>query len=666
MNKHNSKIISAFRRFSFVSMTLAFFLLSSLALQAQEVLLGLGSNPVLIKKYHEIKKQNTRTKAIRPDTIDITTKPFLDDFAKESIYPDTALWLDSNVFINRDYPIQPPTMGVATFDGLSKSGLPYDTTLLSSSASLPADTLTSKPINLAFPASDSIYLSFFWQAMGRGNAPEHSDSLILQFRNPSIANDSFAWGNVWYKNGYLPSASDTAFHLVMIPITNPVFLQKGFQFRFRNYATISGDVDHWHIDYVYLARNRSLKDTIFDDVAFTYNSRPLLQNYYAMPWEQYRPAEMKTNLSFFIRNNDSITKNISITDTIFETPFTYGWYSNNILPYTPNGYMNDAIFSSPSLSGYSFPTLTQDTSFLMECVLKTNDKNLWNDTLRFKQNFYNYYAYDDGTAEASYGLNSCSVPGQLAYKFTLNQPDSLFAVQMLFTWVPQLFGGNPSVNQQQFKIRVWNDNGGIPGSVIYEDTIATPNYEYVYHPDWGNLTNSFYPYILKTPQHLSGTFYVGLIQYVYPCSTLVNLGFDRNTNSNSKMFYEVGNGWTQSVLQGSWMIRPVFGTMKGLLSAPALTSANSTASIFPNPTSGKFRVEEASSGNTSGHNNEPGEEKYSIAVFDLAGRKVFSQSASSLSEEFDLSSLTAGMYFIHIQKKGEPDMLLNQKIILDK
>ena len=235
---------------------------------AQEVITTFNFNPSVTKKYQEI-KNNTLKK--NPVTLDTLSLPFMDDFSKEDVYPDATLWTDSSVFINRDYPIAPPTLGVATFDGVSKTGCPYDTTLQIAN-SQPADTLTSKPINLSGLSADStVILSFFWQAKGRGNDPEHNDSLLLQFYNPS---DS-TWKTVWYKNGYNPTSNDTVFRLQMIPFNDAAFLQNGFKFRFRNYATIFGNVDHWHIDYVFLDKSRTMGDTIFSDAAFVYNSTSL-------------------------------------------------------------------------------------------------------------------------------------------------------------------------------------------------------------------------------------------------------------------------------------------------------------------------------------------------------------------------------------------------------
>ena len=631
---------------------LIYFVSFSLQAFSQEMETTLTVNPFLISKYQEMKKNNSKKLPSVLDTIDISVKPFLDDFSKSTIYPDASLWLDSNVFINRDYPIAPPTLGVATFDGVSKSGLPYDTTA-GSALSAGADTLTSKPINLS-PPSTNIYFSFYWQAMGRGNRPDHYDSLVLEFLNPSLNQ----WNHIWAREGYIAaSPPDSIFHLVMIPITAPAYLQNGFQFRFRNYATVSGNVDHWHIDYVYLDKNRNAGDTIFDDIAFVYNSHSLLKNYYAMPWEQYDSTiDMKTNLDFFIRSNNTTQKFISfdynIYDNIGGTKASYTGGGGNIDPFLSNGYYNYPPHTNPPIGDntpaplipYSFPALTKDTSFLLECVINTSpDKDRWNDTLRFTQTFNNYYAYDDGTVEAGYGLNVAG--GQIAYKFTINKPDVLYAVYMLFNWI------GPNVNQQQFKIRVWDDNGGMPGTLKYEDTLTTPAYQYIEH-NWAN-TNMFYPYILKTPQALSGTFYVGWIQYT---PETLNVGFDKNTISNSKMFYNIGNGWNQSVLPGSWMIRPVLGDTDGLLNVHTEENSTSAFTVFPNPFSesatlritnlGELRMED-------------------LKIVNVFGQEVYPEIIRT-SDRFVIrrGNLLQGIYFIRIT--DQTGIIHSQKLILAK
>ena len=643
------------KRILFFSMALMLYTTSF----SQEVLTDLTINQALSIKYHERKIANLLSKQpLYPhDTLPL---PFLDDFSKDGIYPDASLWLDSNVFINRDYPIAPPTLGVATFDGVSKSGCPYDTNLTNATISKPADTLTSKPINLSLLPLDSVYLTFFWQAKGKGNTPENNDTLLLDFFNPTTN----TWKNIWYKNGYNPSGTDTIFRLVSLPITDTVYLKNAFQFRFRNTATVSGNVDHWHVDYVLLDKNRNKGDTIFEDVAFVYNAKSLLKNYYAMPWNQYQASEMKTNLDFFIRNNDIVIKNTAFDYKIYDhtntTQASYTGGSDNCNPYITSGYWNYARISNPqigtnvpspmTLIPYSYPTLTDSASFTIESALGTtlNDKNKWNDTLRFKQNFYNYYAYDDGTAEAGYGLKNF-FGAQIAYKFTLNVPDTLVGLQMLFNWIP------PKVSYLRFKLRIWNDANGSPGSIVYEDdSLFTPHYQYQHYNNWGNLTNAFYPYKFKIPQKLNGAFYVGWVQYT---DEILSIGYDKNTSSGDKMFYNVGSGWNKTSLseKGSWMIRAVFGDMPDIVSVNEQASKLSAFSVYPNPTSGEFNIESKISDIRW----------QKVTIYNIFGENIFDSKTQQLNgSPIDISHAPNGIYFLRIT--DEKGITQSQKLILSK
>src|ERR1041384_1069326 len=111
---------------------------------AQEVIRPLTTNPV-IKEYL---KKNPLTGKPAPHTASVVALPFIDDFSKPGIYADAQLWQDSGAFINSQYCDNPPTVGVATFDGIDKYGNPYDSTV-SSTASAVCDYLTSLPIDMS-------------------------------------------------------------------------------------------------------------------------------------------------------------------------------------------------------------------------------------------------------------------------------------------------------------------------------------------------------------------------------------------------------------------------------------------------------------------------------------------------------------------------------------
>ena len=113
--------------------------------------------------------------------------PFFDDFSQSTLYPNPTKWTDNNVLVNDGFPICPTNRNAATFDVLDANGRVYDYAI---SNPFVAEYLTSARIRLdsimepeprALTPADSVYLSFYYQPQGNGNAPEAQDSLVLQF-----------------------------------------------------------------------------------------------------------------------------------------------------------------------------------------------------------------------------------------------------------------------------------------------------------------------------------------------------------------------------------------------------------------------------------------------------------------------------------------------------
>ena len=113
--------------------------------------------------------------------------PFFDDFSQSILYPDSTKWTDNNVLVNDGFPLCPPNRNGATFDVLDANGKVYEYAI---SNAFVAEYLTSARIRLdsimepeprALTPADSVYLSFYYQPQGNGNAPEGQDSLVLQF-----------------------------------------------------------------------------------------------------------------------------------------------------------------------------------------------------------------------------------------------------------------------------------------------------------------------------------------------------------------------------------------------------------------------------------------------------------------------------------------------------
>ncbi len=583
------------------NIVLIIVILFSTIANGQEVVSGLRINPeaaYINKTLSKIKQQ--------------TSLPFFDDFSAGSNLLDATLWEGNSVFVNRSYPIDPVTIGVATFDGLNAKGLAYN---INSNIAGNADTLTSASIDLT--AVDTAYMLFYYQPQGLGDNPQLGDSLFLEFKD--VNGD---WNIVWKKEG----SYSHDFKKQVFLLSTADYLIADFQFRFRNIATLTGNFDHWHIDYVKVDEFINPLDTLkLEDVSFVYESPYFLSRYSQMPWAHFKnneAAELKDTISVLLRNNGA---GINID-------YQYNVYENgNIISHYPtlgptrnvSVFDYDAIgifaFTNPpvSVANSVFSSVVIDSaSFLIEHIINTGvNDNKWNDTLYHTQEFNSHFSYDDGTAELAYGLNVSGA--KLAYQFKLNRPDTLRAIQMYF---PQMLD---SVNMISFKLTVWNDNGGVPGSIIHQQT------EYPKH----TKDRKFHYYYLDSLFQMTGVFYVGWEQQT---NDLLNVGLDKNKVSSEYLFYNVGAGWSNSQFQGSWMIRPVVSMEEIIIND--VKSYNAQLQIFPNPVNDYFTLVSNSSDKL-------------ISIYNLQGILVKQLNVNTASVTINTSDLSAGMYVVELKSE---------------
>jgi hypothetical protein len=260
------------------------------------------------------------------------------------------------------------------------------------------------------------------------------------------------------------------------------------------------------------------------------------------------------------------------------------------------------------------------THFIKEGLL--GDSRRSNDTTIFDQKFFNYYAYDDGTPEGGYGLTPEN--SMLAYKFTLNHPDTLRAVKMFFNRTLD------NASQQYFNLTVWNDASGYPGDTLYTMKHIKPQY--------GDSLNVYYNYRIENRKvPVSGTFYVGWKQLT---ADNLNLGFDINNDEQDKIFYNTGNGWMSSSYHGALMIRPVVGDfLPPVAGINELNIAEGEMKVYPNPSNGQYiNISLLDNSNT-------GTSQFTIHIFDLMGHEVFN---SPYQHTVDCSGLSNGIYMISV------------------
>ncbi len=487
-----------------------------------------------------------------------------------------------------------------------------------------------------YEIADSLYLSFFYQPQGlTGNAPESTDSLILEFRT-----DTINWHSVWKTHG-------TAVHdfkQVLIPINQPQYLSSTFRFRFKNYAStgtgynpsFNSNCDYWNIDYIYINKNRTFADTIPEDVTIADQYFSFFDEYSTVPWKH------------FLSNNDiyndsltMLTKNLDDEQRNTNRQFVRIFDNDNIaLDSISFGQTNIEAFEDLSrkakIARNYFTSSEPDSahftilSFISTGTSESLPFTLKNDTLSQQIYFKNEYAYDDGTAENGFGISGTGTQSaKLALKFAAIKGDTLRGINMFF---------NQTVNnasQKYFYLTVWgNSSSDKPGTVLYQKT--------GYKPEYAEGYNQFYYYELDTPIYVNGTFYVGWQQTT---TDLLNVGFDVNSDFKHKTFINYSGTWTTSIFTGVPMIRPVFSE-EPILSVNNFE--NKTFSIYPNPANEVININGDYIPNTK------------IEIMDLYGRICFS---NEFSNHIDVSSLKTGIYFIRISNQ---QILHTSKIIISR
>ncbi len=655
---------------------------------SQEHLTGLNVNPVL-KNYQ---KTETSLKSDKSDKA-FATLPFIDDFSGSGPYPNPSLWTDKLVFINNEYPVKPPTIGVATFDALDASGHLYKN---ANTFQFAADTLSSVPIRLdsfyfknnqkpiSIRPRDSVYLSFFYQPAGLGNAPFPQDSLVLEFYSLKDT----VWHEVWSTFG-LPLDSDfiaqipkkdtalykTEFKKVMVPVRDSAdYLRKGFRFRFRSYATVgndylsswdAGNVSIWNIDYVYLDTNRRYNDSTFKDVAFKTNPGNLLKNYRSMPWKQYlanTAGETSSGITYNLHNFNNI---IRLTNELFQV---YDLPSKvNIYDAYPNGItfnfpaLSDSTFQVP-LNSFTFQPLAKSKNhdFKVSAFISKSPLDIYfnNDSVSFIQRFNTYFAYDDGNPEKGYGLDGLKgTTGLIAYRFNLNViPDTLQSLAIFFNSTFQ------NANQQIFNLIVWDavpssdGKDTIPGKIIFESSGD--------NKPGNNGLDAFKVYPLDSAIIIKNkTFFVGVREFDNGSKDNLNIGFDLNNDNSAKTFYSINGPWIPSINLGSLMIRPVFGSYPGE-SVNELSSNNYQLTLYPNPVTGNTLNVIFSGANSHTSNIE-------CLLYNSIGQQIqlstinYQLLANNSQISIPLPSLSDGIYILRLYSQAQ-NISISKKFIIKK
>jgi len=446
------------------------------------------------------------------------------------------------------------------------------------------------------------------------------------------------------------------FRRVMIPV-GPDFHNDTFRFRFMNYATLSGNVDHWNLDYIYLDDHRSDTDTILNDVSYITNHHNFLNEFTAMPWDHYQidsSENMIKDINVSFRNNNN-----NIQDVLYQYEVIDNNGAGPTIESYPDAILNRNVFPgailpidievfniSPVLiNDFYFPLDNEiNKVFEIKNFFELNgipDSLQKNDTVVSKQIFGSYYAYDDGSAEVGYGVQG--VGSKLAHEFNIKKSDTLTAFQAYFNPITNNLSG------KSFKLTVWSSL--TPEVIVYQQTsFETPDY---------SLTNEFLNYDLDVPLLLApGTYYFGW-EKISP--DFLNVGWDLNTNNKNKVHFNAGIIWQTASFDGTLMLRPVFGTTGDPLSEPVGIDDNNELvlnddfKVYPNPASQTIYFERIGAIST---------DNYQVELTDIYG-KLITNTTTELSNQLNVSFLSNGIYLLRFIN-NENQRFITKKIIISK
>ncbi|WP_373524199.1 T9SS type A sorting domain-containing protein [Aquiflexum sp.] len=535
-------------------------------------------------------KSKTKSGTTNRVMADPVSLPFWDDFSNNEI--DTTKWIIEGATQSFTVGNSAPTLGVILLDGVDTSGRPYSNVQFEQGFT---DRITSQPINLSgiLPSeSNSVFISFFWQAGGKGELPDPNDEISLQFLDP----DGF-WLTVWEKSGGL--TAEQFFFTQEIIKVDPDFHHAGFQFRYQIRGRSSGPFDSWLLDYVFLNKNRNQSDLNFQDRALTeLNARPF-EKYSAIPL-----IMLQKNPEGFWNNTGNEFKNLSSTFRAMEYSIEIRESANQSLiksfnsntPFNPVPTAQERrTFTSNPFSEIPLPEV--ETDYELITYLVTGDDILTvtenggtvsypeidfrvNDTVRTSIPIRDYLAYDDGSVDYSAGINQRS--GMLATRYEVEDPFFLKGISINFTNFTQI--------GRVIDLTVWTD--------LDEDPVYVKE---VFIPEKNEL-NEFAYFELDQNISLDGTFYIGFSQFT---NEFVYVGLDKTYDNGQEIFFNVVGAWVQNeIVEGSLMMRPHL-----TLTAPVEVDSESILlfKVYPNPVSERLYVE--------------GEFEY-FEIFDPMGRNL--------------------------------------------
>ncbi len=553
--------------------------------------------------------------------------PFWDDFSTGRV--DSLKWENRGVTASKTIGINPPSIGVVNLDGVDLSGNPYSTSPLADGE---GDQLLSRSIDLSsLNAADSLYLSFFWQAGGRGEMPDANDKLLLSFLD-ATGN----WVPVWeVEGGDLGKREVFTQEMVLLQES---FFHADFRFRFSNSGRLSGPFDSWLLDYIYLNKGRTRHQVYHEDRALTTVPNSPFGKYSALPL-----FELVQNKETYLTEISSQFNNLSNRFRAMEfTVELRDKESQRLIKRlhanTPFNPVPQALerrdFKSVVIKDIDLDTsrefdletlvfLTTGDGFLIDQItggdttfLPSVDFRI-NDTTRNIMPIKDFMAYDNGSLDYAAGINQRS--GMLALRYNIESPAYLKGLSINFA--------NAAQAGSALELMVWDDLAAQP---IYVKEVLIPEKERL---------EEFSFFELDTNLTVADTFYVGFTQFT---NDFIYVGLDKSNDSGEEIFYNVAGSWEQNnEVRGSLMIRPHLTTEP--VSSGGESDLTARILAYPNPVEDQLYLE-----------GPIGE----VMIFDAYGRQIKLQ-----VEEYDQGKIInfvgsdKGVYVVRAWTGNKPNSI---------
>ncbi|MBK8808528.1 MAG: T9SS type A sorting domain-containing protein [Bacteroidales bacterium] len=492
--------------------------------------------------------------------------------------------------------------------------------------------------------------------MNIGRFPDGASEIVLLVKN-TLGEPCDNWIGI---DTIKPNSGEFVFKKYQI--TDNKFLKRGFRFRFKNFATLSNDLSHarnediWNIDDVWLAAWRGVEKNFAPDISYVTGIGFLLNGEYTSIPTSHLLNENKDfimNVPYNVVNKDIKERATNNFFSFYKTGKeddiqNYKLFEHAFLPLEQFDTLNNFVNNPDDIFNINIPypkyienTLTpkgrNEYRFLQyfedfDGVGAFNAQFRGNDTVRSSIVFDNYYAYDDGTAEAGFGLRN-SKNAKCAYKFSMNITDTLRGVDIYF---------NNTLYAQPiyYNLCVWDVKDGLPNNLLAK--------KYGLRVENENGINVFSTILLEREDILTGddyliieegkTYFVGWEQTK---DVLINIGVDLNNQLQKKIYYNTSYTWQESTRNIALMLRPIVGdTVILATETPTTVSDSGSIKIFPNPTQNEVFFSKG---------DKQTIEVSKVRLFDTLGKLLYQDFNT---DKLQLQSLDEGVYIVVIEYEG--------------